>query len=257
LAIGAAAPAAAHNNSNSNNNNNGDNDNLPVFLDRSVDATAQDTCSPGNLWQGSGNPATTFQRKRDTDAGIELAIKAIVRQGADIRSTYVDDQGLVHIEVPAGAQPSNPNRAAWNFTYSYDVALNPTNPALDQYDAELWIDLDPSANTKYMKLKLARLGSRPASAPCNAEPDTNGLGWKLGNTVVIGDDEGTSGVTQNSQNYAFYANQIDTNRHMSGIQPYTFGPGQFDVVMKIKRRWHGGQATTLHAVFDVVTTPTP
>src|SRR5690242_20700285 len=123
------------------------NDKLPVYLDRTVDATAQDTCTPGFLWQGAGNPATTFQRKRDVDAGIELAIKGIVRFGADIRSTYVDGDGLVHIEVPSGAQPGNPNRAAWNFTYSYDVALDASNPSLDSYEAELWIDLDPSDKT--------------------------------------------------------------------------------------------------------------
>ena len=121
----------------------GPNDGLPVYLDHTVHSTAQDTCTPGFLWQGAGNPATTFQRKRNLDAGVELAIKAIFRQGPDIRSTYVDGDGLVHIEVPAGSQTTpapNANRAAWNFTYSYDVALDPTNPMLDGWDAELWID---------------------------------------------------------------------------------------------------------------------
>ena len=115
----AATPAVAD-----DDHDNSSRDRLPVYLDRPVHPTAQDTCTPGFIWQGAGNPATTFQRKRDEDAGIELAIKGIIRQGADIRSTYVDDDGLIHIEVPTGPQIGNANRAAWNFTYSYDVALD-------------------------------------------------------------------------------------------------------------------------------------
>ena len=227
---------------------------LPTYLDVPVHATAQDSCAPGTLWQGGGNPATTFQRKRDEDAGIELAIKGVVRQGADIRSTYVDEDGLVHIEVPTGAQPGVPNRAAWYFTYSYDVALDPSNPTLDKYDAELWIDFDASEKTDYLKLKLAKLGPPPAAVPC-PEPDKNGYGWKAGSTIVIGDDEGTDRVTQNSQNLAFYASEIDSNPNVKGIQPYTFGPGQFDVVMKIRQKGKGGPIV-LHVVFDVVSAPT-
>jgi hypothetical protein len=235
---------------------NDDNKSPAVYLDRPLSASAEDTCTPGFLWQGAGNPNTTFQRVRNEDAGIELGIKGIVRQGPDIRSTYVDDNGLVHIEVPAGAQPGNPNRAAWNFTYSFDVSLDPGNPTLDSYSAELWIDLDPSKDTDYLKLDLVRLGPPAAAGPCPREPDTNGYGWKAKNIVVIPDDEGTDRVTQNSQNLAFYAAQIDTNPRMRGIQPYTFGPGQFDVVLKIKRKWGGRNSDTeLHVVFDVVTAP--
>jgi hypothetical protein len=237
----------------------GNKDKLPVYLDRNVHPTAQDTCTPGFLWQGAGNPATTFQRKRNIDAGIELAIKGIIRQGADIRSTYVDKDGLIHIEVPAGPQPSVANRAAWNFTFSYDVALKPGNPMLDSYDADLWIDLDPSEKTKFLKLELAKLAPPPVAAPCPVEPDRNGYGWKAGNTTVIPDDEGTERVTQNSQNLAFYAHLIDSDPNTPGIQPYTFGPGQFDVIMSIKRKHGGGSdrdRTVLHVVFDVVTAPT-
>jgi hypothetical protein len=251
MAAGGISPALADDN---NNGGAGPNDNLPVYLDHTVHPTAQDTCAMGTLWQGAGNPATTFQRKRNLDAGIELAIKGIIRGGADLRSTYVDGDGLVHIEVPAGAG-SSANRALWNFTYSYDVALNPTNPTLDNYEAELWIDFDPSPKTDYLKLKLAKLGP-PNGSACPREPDLNGYGWKAGNTIVIPDDEGTDHVTQNSQNLGFYPSELDG---------YTFGPGQFDVVMTIKRKNNrnkddnGETKTTLHVVFDVVTgsTQTP
>jgi hypothetical protein len=78
---------------------------LPVYLDASVHPTgANDNCPSPQLWQGSGNPVTTFQRKRDVDAGVELALKTINRFGPDIRSTYVDEDGRVHIEVPSGEQ---------------------------------------------------------------------------------------------------------------------------------------------------------
>jgi hypothetical protein len=253
IALSAAAlslPALAD-----NGNGNG-NDKLPVYLDRKLSLSAEDTCTPGFIWQGAGNPNSTFQRKRNEEAGIELGIKGIVRQGPDIRSTYVDEDGLVHIEVPAGPQPSVPNRAAWNFTFSYDVSLDPSNPTLDQYKAELWIDLDPSEKTDYLKLDLARIGSPSAAGPCPREPDRNGFGWRAKGTAVIPDDEGTDRVTQNSQNLAFYATLIDGDPNTKGTQPYTFGPGQFDVVMKIKRKSGGpNDQTELHVVFDVVTAP--
>jgi hypothetical protein len=174
IALSAAAlslPALA-------DNGNG-NDKLPVYLDRKLSLSAEDTCTPGFIWQGAGNPNSTFQRKRNEEAGIELGIKGIMRQGPDIRSTYVDEDGLVHIEVPAGPQVTpapNANRAAWNFTFSYDVSLDPSNPTLDQYKAELWIDLDPSEKTDYLKLDLARVGPPSAAGPCPREPDRNGFG---------------------------------------------------------------------------------
>jgi hypothetical protein len=238
-------------------NGNG-NDKLPVYLDRKLSLSAEDTCTSGFIWQGAGNPNSTFQRKRNEEAGIELGIKGIFRGGLDIRSTYVDEHGLVHIEVPAGPQPGNPARAAWNFTFSYDVSLDPSNPTLDQYKAELWIDLDPSEKTDYLKLELARIGSPTAPGACPREPDRNGFGWKAKNVSppIIPDDEGTDRVTQNSQNLAFYATQIDGDPNTKGDQPYTFGPGQFDVVMKIKRKSGGANdQTELHVVFDVVTAP--
>jgi hypothetical protein len=171
----------------------------------------------------------------------------------------VDKYGLVHIEVPSGAQIGNPARAAWNFTYSYDVALDPTNPTLDSWEAELWIDLDPSEKADYLKLKLAKVGPPSMAGACPREPDLNGYGWQAGNSTPIPDDEGTDHVTQNSQNlgFSYYRSQIDGDPNTRGVQPYDFGPGQFDVVMTIKRKGGGEQTkTVLHVVFDVVAAPT-
>jgi hypothetical protein len=244
---------------------------LPLYLTRTLDAAAQDSGSPGNMWVGSGIPATNFLVQENLDAGVELGLKAHLRQGADIPPAYVDGDGSVHVIVPSGAQPGNPARAAWNFTFSVNVAPGGVLASLDDYDVDLLIDLDPSKKVDYLKLKLAKLGP-PAGAPSQQ----NGYGWKAGATVAIGDDEGTSQVSQNSQNLAFYAAAIDTDKSQPGIQPYTFGPGEFDVVLSIRAKhgkhgfkhgfkhgkhgkhgfkhgwWDGRELARVHAVFDVV-----
>jgi hypothetical protein len=247
-----------------------DDNKLSVYLDRDVHPTGlNDKCGTPQLWQGAGNAATGFQRLRDVDDGVELAIKGVLRSiGGDQRSTYVDSDGVVHIEVPSGnqTQPSvQTNRAKWNFAYSVDVGLKAGNPMLDSYDAELWIDLDPSKRTKFLKLKLEKY-TPPAPAPASCgDSNLTGYGWFSNGSPVIGDDEGpVTGTTafqvsQNSQNLGFYLSLIDADPHTPGVQPYTFGPGQFDVILSIKRHRHGhghhdhdSDRTTLHVVFDVV-----
>ena len=47
----------------------------------------------------------------------------------------------------------------------------------------------------------------------------NGYQWVFGNDVIIGDDEGTAKVTQNSQNYAFYASAIDAEKTRLAYNP--------------------------------------
>jgi hypothetical protein len=218
---------------------------LPTFIQTAPDETAQDSEAPGNLWVGSGIPATNMILRENPFAGVELSIKAHLRGGADILPTLVDSEGSIHVEVPSGIQPGtegNP-RAKWNFTYSYNVAIDPSNPTLDNYDAWLLVDSDPSYKTDYTKLRLARLAPTPVPGPGDVSPDTNGFGWKIGGTVAIPDDEGTEYVTQNSQNFAF------------GYSPdYAadgFPEGQFDVIMRISRK-HGPLLNELHVVFDVV-----
>jgi hypothetical protein len=224
---------------------------LPTYLMEDPAANAQDTFSPGNLWVGSGIPATNMILRENPWAHVELAIKGMYRQGNDILPNLVDGDGIVHVEVPAGHQVIDPahnvpgtnvNRAAWNFTYSYNVGLDGNPLDLDDYDAWLFVDTDPSTDTDYAKLKLTRLGPTPASGP--GEPDANGFGWKLGAATVIGDDEGTAQVTQNSQNYAFGYNPT--------YAAADFPEAQFDVIMRIAKK-HGPLVNELHVIFDVVT----
>lgn len=244
-------------------------DNQPsVYLNRDVHPTAtNNTCSSPQLWQGAGNAATTFQRKRDVDAGVELALKGVLRSVVgDFNATYVDNDGVVHIEVPSGSQTSpsaQPNRAKWNFAYSVDVGLNGGNPTLDKYDVELWLDTDPSERTDYYKLKLIKYTS-PAPAPVNCtDSNLNGFGWQdRHHLLLIGDDEGSVAgptalqVTQNSENigFGFWHDRIDADRRARGLQPYMFTPGQFDVMLSIRGPHVHDMA--LHVVFDVVDSPT-
>jgi hypothetical protein len=248
-----------------------DNDKLPLYLTRALDATAIKPVS-NDMYTGNGNRVTNFMLKRNSDDDIEIAIKAKYRQGFDIRPTYVDDRGRVHVEVPAGPQivdpahgvaAANAGRAAWSWDYSISSAIEGATRPLSDFDCTMQIDLDPSKKVNYLTLKLSKL--RPPG-PFAGETDANGFGWKSGNTIVIGDDAGNPDdagapqvqVTQNSQNYAFYRTLIPPF-------PYNFGPAEFDLEISCDKarspytssRDHDNDRTTVHVVFNVVTTPTP
>lgn len=253
-------------------------DKLPLYLTRTLDATAIKPVS-NDMYTGDGNRVTNFMLKRNLDKDVEIAIKAKYRQGFDIRPTYVDERGWVHVEVPAGAQIADPahgvpvansNRAAWSWDYSISSAIDGSTQPLSDFDCTMRIDLDPSAKVRYLTLDLAKL--RPPG-PFGGEADANGFGWKSGNTIVIGDDAGNPDdagapqvqVTQNSQNYAFYRTLIPPF-------PYNFGPAEFDLEISCDKargpysaskaprssgKDHRNDRTTVHVVFDVVAAPTP
>jgi hypothetical protein len=241
-----------------NRHNNGPNDDLRVYLNRALNSNAEDPCSAGFVFQGSGSPNTGWARKRNLDAGIELGIKAIMRRSNDIPASYVDSNGLVHFEVPTGSfsGPGGPDSdlAEWNFNYSYNVGLNGGTASLARYVVELWVDTDPSERQDYAKVRLSR-NTAPDDGAC---PQANGYAWKASDgSVLISDDEGNDQVSQNSQNIAWWP--TDRNRHRNGNQEYTFGRGQFDIVMAVKKRFHGkprgrdkDSDTVLHVVIDAV-----
>jgi hypothetical protein len=261
LMLGLAAPSLAFaTDDDRSRNNDGPNDGFRIYLNRALNSNAEDPCSAGNVFQGSGAPNTGFARKRNLDAGVELGIKAIMRRSNDIPASYVDSNGLVPFEVPTGSFTGpggpDPSLAEWNFNYSYNVGLNGGSSSLSNYIIELWVDTDPSERQNYVKVKLARLVP-PATGAC---PQANGFGWKAADgSVVINDDEGTEQVSQNSQNIAWWP--TDRNRNRAGAQPYTFDRGQFDIVMMIKKRFHSDAGprnrdkdadTVLHVVIDAV-----
>lgn len=248
-------------------------DGLDLYLTRTLDPTAIKPIT-NDMYTGNGNTVVNFMLKRNLKQDLEIAVKAKFRQGPDIRPTYVDADGIVHVEVPTGAQltgptcslPSPPtacNRAIWSWDYSISSAIEgSTRPLLD-FDCRMRIDLDQSKKAKYLNLKLVRL--RPPG-PFGSETDANGLGWKAGSTTVIPDDAGNPDdagapevqVTQNSQNYAFYRSPP--------FPPYNFGPAEFDFEISCAKKGGDdhdhddddrGGSTTVHVVFNVVPVPTP
>ncbi|MEJ8574411.1 hypothetical protein [Microbaculum marinum] len=210
----------------------------------------EDPAAPGTLWVGTGIPATNFILQRYAGRGVELAIKVHLRQGADLLPSYVDTDGILHVEVPAGHQMApieHINRAKWNFTFSVDTGFRTKKYTLEDFTARLFVDVDPSRKTDFLKLDLAVKDEFPVG-------QYNGYGWEYDGDFIITDDEGTNVVTQNSQNLAFYDEFIDADPDAPGQQSYMeadFPPGEFDVVLHLiaaDKTWRA----KLHVVFDVV-----
>jgi hypothetical protein len=227
MTAGIAAPAAARE---------------QTYLIRTLDASAQDPSSPGNLWVGSGIPATNFIATVDGSPGVELAMKAMFRHGADILPTYLDSKGNLHVEVPSGIEPgteANP-RAKWNWTFSVNASLPGSLPSLDDYSVGMFIDLDPSDGLDWLGLRLVKISNNPPAG-------TSGYGWVIpGNYVpVIGDDEGTSTVSQNSQNIAFYKSSLTD-------PSYNYGPGHFTMRLRLAEKSNPANNTVLTVIIDVV-----
>lgn len=232
-------------------------DNLPIYLTERLDDSGVDPATdvpPGSgyMWVGSGNSANGFTLQQNPWTKTELAMKGKYRQGDDIPPTFLGGDGFIHVVVPDGPQVTdpahgvpgpNPARAAWNFDFSLSTALNGSTSDLDDIDAWLQLDIDPSPKTKYLTLKLDKVTTTPA-------PGDSGYGWRTGATFVLDDDGGTSQVTQNSFNYAFIANLIDTDPVTAGIQPYAFGAAEFDIIMTVRKNF-GPEINQIHMVFNV------
>jgi hypothetical protein len=189
------------------------------------DPSAQDPASPGNLYVGSGIPATGFGVARNEDAGIELGFQVIYRQGPVVTTSDDYADGVLQFQVNDGPQSTangsfanNPNRAAWNFQFSVATGLNGETTDLDNFTFKLLIDTDKGAGTNYVSLTL-----EPELTPQAA--GQSGYQWRddASGIVLIADDEGTGNVTQNSQNYAFY------NIPGYNIGNAFAGPGTFDL----------------------------
>lgn len=223
-----------------------------VFLNADLDPTAQET--PGNIFQGSGNNEEDFQISRNSVHDLEAALGLGYRQGQKIEASYLDDDTF-HFIAPDGPQVIDPahgvpvanaNRAAWNFTVSVNSAIEgSTKTIADHLDSGahifLRIDMDPRADQiKFLNTELVEGGTSQSGYQWVA---ADSLFVPRG-TVLIPDDEGTVQVTQNSQNIAFYASLIDGDPNMPGHQPYTFGPGEFDIELV-------GYDKSHKALFDV------
>ncbi len=198
------------------------------------DLSAQDPASPGNLFVGSGIPATNFGTARNETAGIELGMMVLYRQGPTVMSTDNYADGVLNFAVASGPQSTangsgsnNANRAAWNFTFSIATGLNAVPTDLTDHTFRLLYDVDPGAGTTYRTLTLEQ---RDAGGP----GQLSGFRWRDQGTglVFIADDEGSNPtVTQNSENYAFgFFQGFLTSPYGPGNA--FAGPAQFDIILQ-------------------------
>jgi hypothetical protein len=217
--------------------------NVVYFADHPVDASAQDPLHPGTLIAGSGIPANDFGVVRAQDPGIELALGVHHRSGppanAAVPSTDNYQDGVLHFQVNAGADPANANRAEWNFDYSIATGLNGQTTDLSDFTFKLRVDVDPTSGTNYTEYTMAAGGTSSAN-----------VHWTDQYGHAILDDEGIAGiVAQNSENYGF-GQFRDTDPVTPGIQAYNFGPAHFDIELQALQ---GTQLLAAnHVVVDVI-----
>jgi hypothetical protein len=101
---------------------------------------------------GSGNTAANYNISVDSKTHIELGLKIHERQGPDILPTSVDSDGTAHYNVPAGTQPGNPGRAAWNFDFSVNTGLDGSTKTLDDFNFRIII-ADDDGNSQAFDLQ--------------------------------------------------------------------------------------------------------
>jgi|GEM_PF-1857389 len=221
--------------------------------DATLDASAQDPLSPGNIYAGSGNTATGWNVVQNLEHDIELGIHVKYRSSLhDVNPTSVDMDGTANYTVDDGPQLDGVNgasgtrldRAAWSFDYSVSTALDGSMDTLADFDLRLLIDLDPSANTSFLDLAFAASGlSSPTGVWQLASPVASVVGLLPAGTGFIFDDEGTTRVTQNSQNFGFNPAggalpglrnlmDFDGNPLTDDAALYNFTPGVFDIYLQ-------------------------
>lgn len=200
--------------------------------DASLDVSAQDPL--GQMIAGSGISADGFGIVRNEKEGVELGLKVHKRFDSPAEISHSDadgyTNGVLHFQVDAGAgNPPTNTRAEWNFDFSIATGLNGTTTDLSDFSFRLKYDVDKTAATDYRVLVLEPEGTPQAAGQ-------SGFQWRDQDSgfVFISDDEGNANVTQNSQNYGFGFIQpfIDDSPATPAIEPYSFGPGTFDIVLE-------------------------
>jgi hypothetical protein len=220
-------------------------------VNATVDPSAQDPASPGNLFAGSGIPATSFGTATNEDAGIELGLQVIYRQGPTVATTDDYADGVLHFQVNDGPQSmangsfaDNASRAAWSFEFSVATGLNGETTDLNDFTFKLLYDVDPGLGTNYRTLTLEAETTAQATGQSGFQWRDEGTGL-----VFIADDEGTANVTQNSENYAFAFFQSFLG---GAYAPTGFaGPAHFDIQLQAFDTTNSLIAAN-HIVVDVI-----
>jgi hypothetical protein len=228
----------ANGNSDSDNNDDQGQGFLKKFptVQGNLDANATD--GNGYVLFGSGNPSTNWEIQ--SNSNFQLGTNIHYRTGDQIMPV-VNDHGTLIYDAPAGPQvvdlahnvsSANPNRGATSFDFSFSTGHGSNPETIQSFLAHggqmlVNIDLDPTAGTSFLALHAVYDPTLNAGGSHVVWEDKSGH-------VVIGDDSGNQYVTQNSQNFAFYASLIDTDPHTPGIQPGGVSPpGQYDLVFEM------------------------
>jgi VCBS repeat-containing protein/probable HAF family extracellular repeat protein len=215
---------------------------VTFVADGTVDpsATKASTGHPNEIISGSGIPASHFGLVEVTDAGIELGMQIIYRQGPVVTTTDNYDDGVLHFTVNEGAQSTangslsnNANRAAWNFDYSIATGLDGQSTDLSNYAFKLLVDVDPSSATNYHTLEMVGPGAPNATGYVWVDDSVSasGPGTLNGHPIVIGDDGGNANVAQNSENYAFGFIQNYLTSAYGPANNFS-GPAHLDLVLE-------------------------
>ncbi|TDK50649.1 right-handed parallel beta-helix repeat-containing protein [Antarcticimicrobium luteum] len=213
----------------------------------------------GTMLVGSGIPADDFAVVRSAEAGVELGLSVIYRQGPSVDAVGVNGDGSVQYIVNDGPQSTvngsfadNAGRAAWSFQYSIATGLEGESTDLSDFTFTLSIDVDPGEDTDFRVLTMVDPGVPLGN-------DTGFLWLDPEGAPVIGDDGGNANVAQNSENFAFgfIEDYIDADPLTAGIQDYSdagFPEGEFDI--RLSAYDSGGaliaQNTIAVDVFDFV-----
>jgi hypothetical protein len=174
------------------------------FLGKVDPAASDDRNGDGideQMFYGTLNSNDNFSVVRHEGAGVELALKAkeFGPNGGDYATgfRFFDDEGVLHYNVSAGTSPDNAGRADWSFDYAATVL---PQGAEETWTFKLWIDVDETEGVQLVQFPLTVFG----------------------------------GQVQGSPNYGFNTIRgiIETDDSAAGIQPYAFGPGEFDIVLE-------------------------
>lgn len=201
----------------------------PTYIaDGTLDETAQKPATD-DMIAGSNIPANHFGLVRAEDAGIELGLQVIYRQGPAVTTTGDYADGELHFLVNDGPQStangSSSNvatRAAWSFEFSVATGLNGEVTDLDNFVFKLLYDVDTTSAESYRVLTLETGGI-----------GTSGYQWRDQDTslVFIADDAGNANVTQNSENYGFGFFQTFLTSAYGPGNGFA-GPAEFDIILQ-------------------------
>jgi hypothetical protein len=157
-------------------------------------------------YDGTGNPNGGFTV--DTENGIELGLRAKLRQSPNVINTPTDVY-----TVPAGLQVGSPTHAAWNYEFSIDLAPLGVSSGLNLGDI---------AGFTTLTITDVTTGTTNTVNPLNYWADDSGFGP----TVTTPESTGQWGA-QNSENPLFSDFPLDSMSY--SFNPYAEHTYEFEL----------------------------